>query len=118
MQTEVVTVGRVTIARMERHGSAGALGDGDGEGTFCAPAGTPAAMARDMAQAAIASFIVATVCPICEGAQPSEKIIRSAAVRFWAARLSSGCMLEIGLIILSVVCFVILDLYVTGCEKI
>jgi len=46
-------------------------------------------------------------------------MIRSAAFMEAVKRLSlSVVMLEIGIITLSVVCFVILNLYVLGCEKV
>lgn len=49
---------------------------------------------------------------------PSDRMIRSEAFRAAAEAVPLACMLELGLIVLSIVCFVILDLYVLGCEKV
>jgi hypothetical protein len=48
----------------------------------------------------------------------SDWIIRLTAGTRRAARVSWTGMLEIALVLLSIVCFVLLDRYVVGCEKI
>ncbi len=48
----------------------------------------------------------------------SERIIRLEARHSAPEGLSCVCMFEIGLVVLSIACFVILDLYIVGCEKV
>jgi hypothetical protein len=49
----------------------------------------------------------------------SERIIRSAAGNAHGTRYPrTEMLLEIGIVLLTIVCFVVLDLYVLGCEKV
>jgi hypothetical protein len=49
----------------------------------------------------------------------SERIIRSAAGNgLGTAYPRKEMLLEIGIVLLTIVCFVVLDLYVLGCEKV
>jgi hypothetical protein len=48
----------------------------------------------------------------------SDWIIHSAAGTAASTHVSWEGMLEIGIVLLSIVCFVVLDRYVIGCEKI
>ena len=107
MQTPVVTVGRFTIDNSDPHGSLGALGVGEGVGD--AIAAITATAAKSMALAYHLRRRVSTV-------RSDDPI--------GGYRLGRRCsmlecvVVEIGVVLLTIVCFVLLDLYVLGCEKV
>jgi hypothetical protein len=106
VQTDVVTVGRVTIARIGAQGSGVGVGAGDGDGD-----------AATSADAKASATMIHYSSPGAPAKHPNGSSVRRLVATVGVAYRGND-MLELGIVILSIVCFVMLDRYVIGCEEI
>jgi hypothetical protein len=132
VQTEFVTLGRVTSAAIDVHGSFGpnagpigfAAGDGDGTGAGCARAlaGKNAPASTSAAVASKKRFTSALAFAVRFRQSPGRKVRPIGGWRVPRAGRTIGAMhpivLEISLLLLSAIAFWLLDRYVIGCLKV
>jgi hypothetical protein len=109
VQTPVETVGRFTIDKSDPHGSLGAAGAGDGEAEGNGEAAITATAAKSIAIAyhlRRRGWIVRSDDPI-GGYRCGRR-----------SSMLGSVAIEVGVVLLTIVCFVVLELYVAGCERV
>jgi hypothetical protein len=97
-------VGRVTTELIEPQGSGTGDGAGDGDAAMSTDAKASATMLHYNSRCAVAKH---------PNGSSVRRLVRPIAVAY-----RENDMLELGIVILSIVCFVVLDRYVIGCEEI
>ena len=95
------------MLRIEPHGSGRGVGEGEGEAA---------------AVSAASSSEVRTIAGMIGACDARRQPPNGSSVRRLAGgtarRYRNGVMLELGLVLLAIVCFVILDVYVAGCKRV
>jgi hypothetical protein len=117
---DAVTVGRLASEEIDPHGLPGAAGEADGPGAGagadCASAGLPSAKKP----AKTAASAIARDGDVIPGASTirSDHPFGGWRRRFARPYALKVMLLEIGIVVLSIACFVVLELYVLGCERV
>jgi hypothetical protein len=119
VQTEVATVGRVTIDRIDPHGSVDGVAGADGAGL--GESASAAAIKSGVMQVANYRWFIRRMPAAVRQIRvdrPNGSSVRRLATRATRRILRGDMLLEVGIVLLTIVCFVVLDLYVLGCEKV
>ena len=126
------------MERIDPHGSLGALGVGEaagagelaGAGDSCASAGPAVPPNAGDSRAVATSSLLSITWPVYRPPQRAANRQMDdprgypfgSSDRQWRIPLhfsyAGRMLLEIGVVVLSIVCFVLLDLYVAGCERV